>query len=328
MKRNLLLSAFSALLLAAASPAAASDCQGFLPPNNLKIPVGSANAKGIQDAQFNEVINTIEKIYKPIVAAQGKVLQINRLWTDATVNANASQSGNKYLLNMYGGLARHEAITMDGFTLVVCHELGHHLGGAPKKSGFSGWASIEGQSDYYANLKCLRQVFADSSASAFTRMSQGDEVAQKSCEAAFSAPADRAVCLRAAMAGKSVANLFKTLRNETVTPRFDTPDANVVTALYTDHPGTQCRMDTYLAGSLCTQPVAAGLANDNAAAGTCTRSAGFPGGFRPLCWYQPANAAELLPPASRTFGESEGLTPAFSALNGASPWNGYAPSAR
>lgn len=328
MKRNLLLSAVSALLLAAAIPAAASDCPGFLPPNDLKIPVGAADSRGILETQFNEVINTIEKIYKPVVAAQGRVLQINRLWTDATVNANASQSGNKDVLNMYGGLARHEAVTMDGFALVVCHELGHHLGGAPRKGGFSSWASVEGQSDYYANLKCLRQVFAEPAAAAFTRTKDSDAVAQQECDAAFTAPADRAVCLRAAMAGKSVARLFMALHNETVAPGFDTPDPKVVTALFTDHPATQCRMDTYLQGSLCKQPVAAPLSGTDAAAGACTRSGGFTGGFRPLCWYKPANAAELLPPAARTFGGEDSFSPAFSALQGDVPWNGFSPLAR
>ena len=92
MKRNLLLSAVSALLLCAAvMPASASDCPGFLPPNDLKIPVGSAQDKGMIEAQFNEVLTTLEKIYKPLIAAQGKVLQINRLWTNDTVNANTSQ---------------------------------------------------------------------------------------------------------------------------------------------------------------------------------------------------------------------------------------------
>jgi len=310
--------------------ASASDCPGFLPPNDLKIPVGAADARGILETQFNDVINTIEKIYKPVAAAQGKVLQINRLWTNATVNANASQSGNKYILNMYGGLARHEAITMDGFALVVCHELGHHLGGAPK----GGWATIEGQSDYYANLKCLRQVFAVPEAGAFTRKSEGDEVALRSCEAMFSRQEDRDICVRSAMAGKSVAYLFKTLRNETVVPRFDTPDPAVVTAMYTDHPATQCRMDTYLQGSLCTRPVSAPLSGTNPAAGTCTRSAGFQAGFRPLCWYKPASAAELQPPAanayaSRAAGAFTEPGPAFSVLNEAYPWDGFrAPLAR
>lgn len=325
MKRNLLLTAVSALLLAAAvRPASASDCDGFLPPNDLKIPVDSVLAKGIIEAQFNEVLSAVEKIYKPMVAAQGKVLEIRRLWTDATVNASAQQIGNRYVLNMYGGLARHETITMDGMALVACHELGHHLGGAPKVSS---WASNEGQSDYYANMKCLKLVFADEASVFFTRMSAGDEVAEKGCEAMYSEPKDRAVCVRAAMAGKSVAYLFKALRNETVTPQYDTPSPVVVTSMMGVHPPTQCRMDTYLAGSLCTQPVSAPLSPTNPAVGTCTRSAGFQAGFRPLCWYKPANADELLPPANTpAFGYGEGIKtpgPAFNVLQGASPWDSF-----
>ncbi|HCC47759.1 MAG TPA: hypothetical protein DEQ38_06535 [Elusimicrobia bacterium] len=319
----MLLSAFSALLLGAAVlPASASDCDGFLPPNDLKIPVDSVLAKGIIETQFNEVLSAVEKIYKPIVSAQGKVLEIRRLWTNDTVNASAQQIGNRYVLNMYGGLARHEAITMDGMALVACHELGHHLGGAPKVSS---WASNEGQSDYYANMKCLKMVFADEAAAAFTRLSIGDEVAEKGCEAIYSDPQERAVCVRAAMAGKSVAYLFKALRNETVTPRYDTPSAVVVTSMMTVHPPTQCRMDTYLAGSLCTQPVDAPLSGTNPAVGTCTRSAGFQAGFRPLCWYKPANPAELLPPASEApaFRVADPLAnpgEVFSVLRGGLSW--------
>ncbi|OGR81009.1 MAG: hypothetical protein A2X32_08690 [Elusimicrobia bacterium GWC2_64_44] len=325
MKKTILFSAVAALLAAAAViPAAASDCAGFLPHNDLKIPVDSPMARGISEAQFNEVMDTVEKIYKPIVAARGGVLVLKRLWTDATVNASAQQSGKSYILNMYGGLARHETITQDGMALVACHELGHHLGGAPKTGGWNAWASNEGQSDYFANLKCLRLVFADKASKTFTALSEGDEVAGQGCEAMYSSDEDRAVCYRAAMAGKSVAYLFKALRNETVTPRYDTPSATVVTTMMSVHPPTQCRMDTYLAGSLCTQPVGAVLSETNPAVGTCTRSAGFTAGFRPLCWYKPANAAELLPPGARTLDfDFDGVTPeigpAFSVLRSAAP---------
>jgi len=322
MKRNVLLSAVSALLLGASvMSAAASDCAGFLPPNDLKIPVGSAEDKGIAEAQFNEVMNIVEKIYKPQIAALGKVLELRRLWTNDTVNASAQQSGNRYILNMYGGLARHETITMDGMALVACHELGHHLAGAPKVSS---WASNEGQSDYYANMKCLKQIFSDTASNNFTRLSAGDEVAEKGCDALYSSPQDRAICYRAAMAGKSVAYLFKALRNETVIPRFDTPSSVVVTSMMGSHPPTQCRMDTYLAGSLCTQPVSGTLSPTDPTVGTCTRSAGFQAGFRPLCWYKPAKPSELLPPAGRDFGPGEDLTlpgPAFNMLNTVYPWD-------
>jgi hypothetical protein len=280
-----------AALLAAAVPAAASECAGFVPENNLRIPV-SPYARGIQEAQFHQVLDLIEKIYKPIVAERGAVLKVNRRWTDATVNASAQQYGGTYILNMYGGLARHETITMDGFALVACHELGHHLAGAPKVSS---WASNEGQSDYYANMNCLKRVFADPDSEGFSAMKGSDEVARQSCAAAYSDPKEQAVCYRGAMAGRSVARLFKALRNETVDPGYDTPDTNVVPTMYMKHPGTQCRMDTYLAGSVCTQPVTAQLSETDPTVGTCTRSGGFATGFRPLCWYKPATVNELMP---------------------------------
>lgn len=315
MKRTVLLSAFSALLLgAAAIPAAASKCEGFLPPNDLNIPVNSPMAKGISEVQFNEVMDTVERIYKPVVAARGGVLVLKRLWSDGTVNASAQQSGKNYILNMYGGLARHATITQDGMALVACHELGHHLAGAPKTGGWNPWASNEGQSDYYANLKCLRLVFADKGSKSFTALSEGDEVAMQGCEAMYASDADRAVCYRAAMAGKSVAYLFQALRNETVTPRFDTPSPVVVNTMMSAHPPTQCRMDTYLAGSLCTQPVSAVLSESDPTVGTCTRKAGFQAGFRPLCWYKPATAGELLPPGAKEFDVTDELSPSFGSL--------------
>jgi hypothetical protein len=79
-------------------------------------------------------------------------------------------------------------------------------------------------------------------------------------------------------------------------------------------------MDTYLQGSVCAQPVSAPVSGTNPAAGTCTRAAGFPGGFRPLCWYKPANPAELLPPAAAVFGAGEDFAPSFSLLRGGFAW--------
>lgn len=326
MKSKLVLSAVAAFILcgAARPAAAASDCEGFLPPNDLSIPVGSADDKGIIQSQFNAVLDTVQKLYAPVIAAKGGTLQINRLWNDGTVNASAQHQGRTYILNMYGGLARHAAVTMDGFALVACHELGHHLGGAPKIGG-GGWASNEGQADYYANLKCLRKVFAESGSTGFTRAAAGDETARRSCDAAYSNPEDRALCFRSAMAGKSVAALFMALRNETVEPRFDTPDPAVVNTMFDKHPGTQCRMDTYLQGSLCSQPLSSVLSDTDPAAGTCTRSGGFQTGFRPLCWYKPSSAAELLPAASgfEAVRETPVPGPAFSVLQGENPWRGF-----
>ncbi len=298
-------------------------CEGFLPENDMEIAIGSLEDKGITPEQFNEVLDVIKKLYDPVLAAKGKTLQINRLWSNNTVNASAQQRGSTWIINMYGGLARHGTITQDGFALVACHEMAHHIGGAPKVQGWLSWASNEGQSDYIANGKCLRQVFLDIKSKGFTRMATEDEFAQAACESAF--PGDSALCLRNALSGMSVAKLFQELRNETKVPSFATPDQGVVSRTNDRHPATQCRIDTYFQGSLCTKPVSEGLSDTDPAPGTCMRAAGYTSGVRPLCWFKPPAAAEGM----ASFGGKVGLPvslktrkSAFGKLGSSQIWDG------
>lgn len=287
MIRSILVSVIAVLLYAA--PPATELCEGFLPENDMKIPIGSLEDKGISQAQFNAVIDQAEKLYGPEIAARGGKLIVKRLWENQTVNASAQRQGSNYVVNMYGGLARHETITQDGFALVVCHEIGHHIGGAPKYGG-GDWASNEGQSDYFANLKCLRRMFAAPGASLFTRPKGEDPGARPACERVFDSAEDRALCVRGAAAGMSVTSLFRALRRETVIPRYDTPDPNAVASTQDGHPGTQCRLDTYFAGSVCGRGVDEALSESDPLAGTCTAQSGHSLGLRPRCWYKPAGS--------------------------------------
>jgi len=270
--------------------------EGFLPQNNMKIPVGSLQAKGITEAQFNQVMDRVEAIYAPEIKARGARLVVRRLWTNDTVNASAQRVGNDYVLNMYGGLARHASVTQDGMALVVCHEMGHHIGGAPKYDGGSDWASNEGQSDYFANLKCLRRMFAGRAADEFTRGKGDDTGPRAACEAAWQSTADRDLCVRGAMAGMSVSSLLAELGGDPM-PRFDTPDPEEVAETRDYHPAAQCRLDTYVAGSICGRAVGDQVDELDAAKGTCTAAGGQTAGLRPRCWYQPVAPAAVEPPA-------------------------------
>jgi hypothetical protein len=296
-------------------------CRGFLPENDLRIEVGSRNDRGINQVEFNSVLDTVEKIYAPIVAERGATLVISRKWEDATVNAYAQQQGKKWMVSMFGGLARHEAITQDGFALVACHEIAHHLGGAPKMQG---WATIEGQSDYAGNLKCLRQVFANDSSKSFTRPPADDPIAVAACDNAFPAQQDKTICVRGVMAGKSVSALFKQLSNGPKDAQLDTPDPAVVTTMQTSHPKTQCRLDTYFQASQCVRTVSENLSDTDLFAGTCNLKTGQSLGLRPRCWYKPPTGEPQVmgePAASADESVSSFRSgPAFSGLNDPGLW--------
>ena len=272
-------------------------CDGFLPENNMKIPVGSkiranfmlnTGTGGITEAQFNGVMDRIERLYGPVVKQAGGTLQINRLWTDATVNASAEQIQGKWILNMYGGLARHAATTEEGMALVACHELGHHLGGAPKIAGWFGddWATNEGGADYFATLKCLRNYFAEDDNESILAKVTLDPLVQTQCTSQLSNHTDQLLCERTSLSNKSVSNLFMDLRGDKVAPSFDTPDKTVVAQMDDNHPQTQCRMDTYFNGSICHVDKSASNSSTDFRQGSCVQGVDqF--GWRPLCWFKP-----------------------------------------
>ena len=261
----------------------------FLPENSLNIPVGiGIYENGMTQAKFDAILDRLQEVYGEIISDHGATLKINRRWDSGTVNASAQQLGSTWIINMYGGLARHDAVTADGFFLVACHEIGHHLGGAPKKGGWGGaWASNEGQSDYFATLKCLRKTFLDADNLEYVAENEIDPIVEQSCHSQFSTETEIARCSRVAMAGLSVASLFKALRNEPRKLDFSTPDPAVVSRTSHSHPGTQCRLDTYYQGAICDISDNQELDDNDYRLGSCTRTAGQTVGVRPRCWFSP-----------------------------------------
>lgn len=261
---------------------------GFLPEHNLKISVNAKRVGGITEAQFNNAIERVEAIYAPIVAQEGGKLVISRAWSDSTVNAYAQRSGKNWMVNMFGGLARHATITEDGMSLVVCHEIGHHIGGAPKKASAwsNSWASNEGQADYFSNLKCLRRAFLnEDNAAVLANMTDIPEALVTACGKAWSSQIDKDICVRGGMAGDSVAKLFAALRSATPA-KFETPDAAVVSTTDDNHPAHQCRLDTYFQGSLCEVDINENVETTSEVSGTCHGSLGHTSGLRPTCWFK------------------------------------------
>ena len=286
MKKGLLI---GAALVISVSQSFACDIHGktgFAPENKRWISKYDKETNGMTEEKFNSIISRVETVYKPIVAAKGGNYIVVRNWDDGTVNAYADRNDGNWNVNMFGGLARSPEITDDGFMGVVCHETGHHLGGAPRYNG-TDWASNEGQADYFATLKCLRRVMgSDDNISIVSKMNV-DVDAKSKCELVYKSASEVALCERISMAGKSLATLLADLGG-TSAVAFNTPNRKVVKKMFDDHPEAQCRLDTYFQGILCDKSVNEENSQTDAKPGTCVKSEGFSVGMRPLCWYKPA----------------------------------------
>jgi hypothetical protein len=299
-----------AMVVAASAALAAGPAQtrqSFMPENRLHMQDRLNAPSNVTEQMFNEIIDQAYKIYTPIVAAHGGELYIDRNWKNSTVNAYANQEGKRWAVYMFGGLARRPEVTPDGFALVVCHELGHHLGGYSFKG--NRWAANEGQSDYFATQSCARLLwgFETEKNQAWKTVRDVPAVVQKNCDAVWKGDTNRGWCYRAAAAGFSLADLLANLGREKKVS-FDTPDTKVVSVTNDNHPAGQCRLDTYFQGALCTKvfdPKVIPGKNDPqgqqsvsaegiAAKYTCFKEDGYTLGTRPNCWFKAKRTKPVL----------------------------------
>ncbi len=263
---------------------------GFMPDNDMRISQFSTEGvSDISESQFKDILKRVGDFYSPIVKKKGGNLNIFGDWKSATVNAYAVRSGTTWIVNIYGGLARHPQMTEDGVMLVVCHELGHHLGGAPKKArsmgNLSRWASNEGEADYWGSMKCLRRILQTEDNVTYMTSRLVNPTAKAKCDATYRDDQERALCARIANASESLAKVLSQADDKVA---FETPDASVVKKTFDEHPKAQCRLDTYFQANLCTRNVLDEVSDSDPAKGVCTVADKFEQGIRPLCWYKPA----------------------------------------
>jgi len=276
------------LLFIFLAPALTYSCDehgktGILPKNDAWIGADSKVRSEITEERFNAIIDEITDFYKPIFEEKGANLIVGKRWDDGTVNAYARRAGDDWHIVMFGGLARHVETTEDGFALVVCHELGHHIGGSPIKG--SSWASNEGQSDYWATLKCFRNYVQNHDNDEIVAGLDVPEIVSNQCDSDFEDVDRRLICKRSAMGGLSLGRLLASFNGDEIA--FDTPSDSVVTTTYNAHPKAQCRLDTYYQGSLCAISHDSDVDDEDATIGTCNRVENHESGLRPLCWFKP-----------------------------------------
>lgn len=262
-----------------------SPDQRFMPENELAKFDSVDVTSNINEDQFETVLLEVEGYYKPLVKdLYGADLSVVRDWQDSTVNAYATRSGDAWEIHMFGGLARRSEITPDGFELVACHEMGHHLGGFPYVQS---WAANEGQSDYFATLACARYLWSPQKALNALAIKKIPAYPKKLCDGSWSQQDDRDLCYRLALAGKSLADLLSG-----GTAKFESPVPSPkkdVSVTNNAHPSGQCRLDTYLAGAICGiefDPNSVPTTERDSAKVSCLQSKAQKG-FRPRCWFKP-----------------------------------------
>ncbi len=260
-----------------------------IPENDLKngINVRSKSTGAVTENDFNFVTKTLHRIYAPkILEKSGLKFILNANWKDETVNAFATREVDSWSVHVAGGIARGKGMTKDSLALVICHEIGHHLGGAPRTFLYEGWPAAEGQADYWATSKCLKSYYQEFFQEEFTLDQTVPEKVIFDCNAIYKNTASLKVCVRSMMASLNFSQFLNSLPGVKIPISLQTPDTRQVKGTNTnDYPRPQCRFDTLYQGALCNIDANVLTSDEDENVGHCIDP--NKAGTRPRCWYKP-----------------------------------------
>jgi len=276
--------------------------EGCFPENDLAF-FANDKSNTFNEVRFRKTIQKFTAVWSPkIQDLFGKLLLVEGRWDAPKIQAYATldmQDNLQIIIN--GGMARHPEMHEDALMLILCHELGHHLGGAPKAfrgtSERRSWSSAEGQADYFATSKCLKKIFHNEEENklAIKKIPRDftDRISDKFAGSTLTTAENKcqsAGCIRIAYAALSTAKMFATLKIDLSAPKLNQSDKAIVDKTNYGHPSPQCRLDTYLSGFRCDQDPNLHFDNLDPKVGACFRASNAfdtPAAARPLCWYRP-----------------------------------------
>ncbi len=248
--------------------------------SRINDPAELCPAGGELTASQQKIIDQFENRYAADFKSLGREFKIFLDWDVMKPSAWTQEAGDVHL---NGGLLKHPKLTDDLLRLILCHEVGHHLGGHPKVDWLE-WSSIEHQADYFAGTKCMRELLADDLV--LVDLAGVPSKVVEDCSAQHKATHERNVCVRTILAGFAFVDLYKkdsplsmTEKEKTVAPNTNRGLVNLTTS--------QCRFDNFYQSALCTADSKTRMPDDDEVEGSCHEATGLPVGARSACWFKP-----------------------------------------
>jgi hypothetical protein len=245
-------------------------------------------------AEISDVLNRIEKVFKPYAEERGQTFRIDRYLGRRGEVAKGRKQGKDNQVLIHGGFYTAHGMTTEIMSIIACHEVGHVLGGGPIDTPRGRTITIGAQADYFATAKCLRMIYSDNEQLQWLERNEAagkiDDFARAECAKQFTHQVEFATCLRSSMAALNAVHTIDAYY-EVSKIKFENPSTEVVDETFLDHArGNQCRLDTLFAGALCNADPSVEFSYTEPTQGACMDGPGA----RPRCWYAPMERFPIL----------------------------------
>lgn len=243
--------------------------------------VNGAISSGQNYIKVEKVSDILKELYDPYLRSQGKSLKIEVDYSEQHINAYATRDDDDNpVIKITAGMIAHPKLDEIGLAVILCHEIGHYLGGEPKKlrgrSTKRSWSSAEGQADYYSTAVCLKNLILQDDLFFTPSVKNG---LKDIVETQIKAICNSSQCEALSRAIYQVAQIYSETSGESGELSLLNTDPIEAFRTILDHPRAQCRLDTMIAGLLCPDNLSIGYEAQDWCSDEKFR--------RPKCWFNP-----------------------------------------
>ncbi|MDD0852822.1 hypothetical protein HBN50_06935 [Halobacteriovorax sp. GB3] len=217
--------------------------------------IANATMAKLDRNQTLKVMDHLFSIYE-VEMQKNLPLRVELNWDSDKAQASIGQNDKEVHATVHGGLARLKYMSTDSLALILCHEIGHIIGGAPMVQPSRKYSS-EAQSDYFANKTCFKRYMKSTSTESEMNLTPEEK---RLC------PEEDQACIRHLNAIKTESLSFKEAGLDYPTTLLTSSTHYASITLYNDYPDNVCRQETAIKGALDKE--------------------------RPICWYN-SNEANM-----------------------------------
>lgn len=120
------------------------------------------NYSGIQEYNVQIVAALLDQEFSLTLNNRFRTWTEKFNWKEPTLGAGSQFDGDDFVVLLYGGMVRARFMNFGVLSAILCHEIGHKMGGPPYQIFFENepdWSSAEGQADTFAAQVCLPRLF-------------------------------------------------------------------------------------------------------------------------------------------------------------------------
>lgn len=229
--------------------------------------IGQIANASVEKIDYLKITNALNSIYSEKIAAQGGRLKFILSETDSAPNAYAAKKGDGNwevtVISSFLSLS-HQSVPSLG--IILCHEIGHFLGGKPYVVGqqmtaaVRAWApkkmSAEGQADYFATSECIKKLASKIPDLFVNNKGLLNLPSAQECQRSYTSDKEIKLCNEILTASHQTILVYQQIMDQLNVPssffaKIENAASERTLDLVGEYPELDCRYETFIKGTLC-----------------------------------------------------------------------------